>query len=202
MEHLSDDQRITLTFGQLLRLVREATLSEEGNKPKRKQDAKKQPSWGEIGRQNIAREIQRLKTSGAYQKFMDAFIGSNGESLVLRTNTGRIRAFMEQGTRDTIGIRKIVYKHLIDGLTASDGGFTLDELNKNLPIILKQGVAVPDERGMRVTVIIDDITWRIGVRRFGGGDKWTISTICTSREQSKTRRLVNELRQKSLGPQC
>lgn len=195
---LNDSQRITLTFGQLLRLVSEATLSDGGNKPKRKQDAKKQPSWGEIGRKNIAREIQRLKTSGAYQKFMDTFIGSNEESISIRTKRGRIKAVICQGNRD-VGTHKIINKHLIDGLTAYTGGFTLAELNKSLPVILKRGIAIPDEKGMRVSIEVDGLKWIFGLRRFGGGDRWTISSIYTSRDKGETGRLVSDLKQKSLG---
>lgn len=174
--------------------------SKHGNVKRKKQD--NQLNWSELGRKNIAREIQRLQAIGGYQRALNAFIGSNKESLLLRTDKGRIRVYLDQGTRTTVGAKKIAYKHLLDGLNASTGGFTLEELNKALPIIQKRGVAVPDDNGMHIAIEIDGVEWRVAFRQFGGAKRWTISTICTKRDQGETRRLVNQLRQKMFGTNC
>lgn len=136
----------------------------------------------------------------------DAFVGAGHVPMTFRSRSGRggvtlMMAFLEQGTRDTFGAKKIVYKHLVDGMTAWTGGFTLEELKRDLPLIEGHGIAVPDREGMRVDVDSGHgFRWRVGLREFGRRGRWTVSTICTTRDEGDTRKMVYQMKQKSLGP--
>ena len=59
---------------------------------------------------------------------MDAFIDSSSPLRIRyskRNESARFDAYPFPGTRNGAGMKKIIYKHLVDGLTAVTGGFTL-----------------------------------------------------------------------------
>ena len=156
-----------------------------------------QQNLQQLGKANIARTLQQLKQSVHVNALLDAFIGRDNIPMRIQVKNEYITVFLQQGTR-AYGARKIAYKHLIDGLTASTGGFTLKELNDALPVLSKTKAMV-DNKGMNVKRVINGIQWLIGIRR-SGRNKWTISTICTNRNQIATRKLVKAAIEKCSGP--
>ena len=148
----------------------------------------------------ISRELQRLQKSGSFNSFLLAFYGAKRTSIFLQYGNKRIQAFIEQGSRDTVGVKKIIYKHLIDGRTAWTGGFTLEELNRDLSTIVENGKLIRDHNGMHIKVNVNGLQWTIAIRRYANSKKWTISTICTNRDQDETKKMIRELNEKSSGP--
>ena len=60
------------------------------------------------------------------------------KSILIIRNKKRYQLWFEHGTRG-YGATKIARKHLIDGQNAQTGGFTLEELNRDIADIISNG---------------------------------------------------------------
>lgn len=105
----------------------------------------------------------------------------DGKSVTAHLNAGEVRG--------SDSIRKISRKHVIDGGTAYDGGFTVDELNRDIGKI-KTSATVAKRQGEDVVLShpvtgARGIDWVVVISNIDGEPH--VRSIHTTRRQNDTR---------------
>ena len=138
--------------------------------------------------QNIANAVGR--TNGGVDSFVEAFSKHESHDLDMKIDGKSVTAHLNAGqVRGSDSIRKINRKHVIDGGTAYDGGFTVDELNRDIGKI-KTSATVTKRQGEDVVLAYPvtgarGIDWVVVISNIDGEPH--VRSIHTTRRQNDTR---------------
>ena len=164
-----------------------AYLCENGDMPYLDEGRKKPTLSDQQIQTNVCRSLEQLKKQCRVNQLLFVFGDGNSKSITVRYKGHSYRLWLDKGTR-SYGATKITRKHLIDGGIQYTGGFTLAELNRDINNIVTRGNVTINGNQMTITWSSPDgFDWKIGAFNLNG-NRWTINTIHTSRNQSETRK--------------
>ena len=142
---------------------------------------------------NVSRALQKLMRTTRINHFLFAFKEDKPKSIVFMRNKRRFQVCLKFGNRN-FGVIKIARKHLIDGQNAQTGGFTLAEFNRDLPDIIQNAELKIENRNTISFNLnkLNGLSWKIVA--FKEGNLWVVNTIYTSRNQTETKQMVQQLK--------